>query len=283
MDWERILDWLDNPILVKHVRSRLRIQPLVTSIVVVQVLCLCILWSGIQYGSFQSGGAFGLLISLQAILLVLMGAAQVGTAVGSARGSGILDFHRVSPVSPRALALGFFFGAPVREYVLFATTLPLALLCLVYGTPSVHGFVQLMILTIGCAWLFHGLAIINALLARPKTSSRGLVGVIIFILFFGSYSFLGLSRSAALVDYGFRICFFGLSLPWLAVVLLYLSALLYFIYRTSVRRMASERIHPLSKPQACAAITTLAILLQGVIWKREEYLVLNNIMLYVMA
>jgi hypothetical protein len=42
MDWQRVLDWFDNPILVKHTRSRLRKQPLLTAIVVVQVLCLCI-------------------------------------------------------------------------------------------------------------------------------------------------------------------------------------------------------------------------------------------------
>ncbi|MFI5458401.1 MAG: hypothetical protein ACHRXM_23470 [Isosphaerales bacterium] len=283
MDWERILDWLDNPILVKHVRSRLRIQPLITMIVVVQVLCLCIAWAGYQLGTFASGGAFGLLMSLQAIILVIMGAAQVGTAVGGARGSGILDFHRVSPVSPAALTLGFFLGAPIREYVLFATTLPFSALCLAFGSPTVYGFVQLMIVLIAAAWLLHGLAILNALLSKPRTSSRGVVGVIVFVLFFGGYLALGLSRSAALVDYGLRLSFFGISLPWLAVVLIYVSALLFFIYLACVRRMTSDRIHPLTKPQAIAAMATLAVLLLGGIWKREEYAVLNIVTLYVLV
>jgi len=283
MDWERVLDWLDNPILVKHLRSRLRIQPLITAIVVVQVLCVCIAWAGFQLGSFASGGAFGLLMSLQAIILVIMGAAQVGTAVGGARGSGILDFHRVSPVSPAALTLGFFFGAPIREYVLFATTLPMSALCLAFGTPSVHGFVQLMIVLIGAAWLLHGLAILNALISKPRTSSRGVVGIVVFVLFFGGYGVLALSRSAALVDYGLRLSFYGISLPWLAVVLIYLSALLFFIYLACVRRMTSDRIHPLTKPQAIAAMATLSVLLLGGIWKREEYEVLNVVTLYVLV
>ena len=38
MNWDRLRDWLDNPILVKHVRSRLRKQPLAAAIVVVLVL-----------------------------------------------------------------------------------------------------------------------------------------------------------------------------------------------------------------------------------------------------
>jgi len=283
MDWERILDWLDNPILVKHLRSRLRIQPLITAIVVVQVLCLCIAWGGYQLGTFASGGAFGLLLTLQTIILVIIGAAQVGAAVGGARSSGILDFHRVSPVSPTALALGFFFGAPIREYVLFASTLPLTALCLAFGTPSLHGFVQLMIVLIGAAWLIHGLAMLNALISKPRSSSRGVIGIVVFVLFFGSYAFLGLSRSAALVDLGLRLSFYGISLPWLAVVLIYLSALLFFIYLACVRRMTSERIHPLSKPQGIAAMTILSILLLGGIWKREEFEVLNVVALYILV
>ncbi len=280
MDWDLIRDWLDNPILVKHVRSRLRLQPLIAAIVVVQTLCLCIVWYGYQLNSFTSGVAFGLLMTLQAIILVVMGAAQVGTSVGGARGSGILDFHRVSPVSPAALTLGFFFGAPIREYVLFATTLPFSALCLAFGTPSVHGFVQLMIVLTGAAWLFHGLAIMLALLSRPRTSSRGVIGIVVFVLFFGGYAFVGLSRSATLVDYGLRLSFYGISLPWLAVVLIYLSAFLFFIYLACVRRMASERVHPLTKPQAIGAMATLAVLLLGGVWKRDEYEVLNVVTLY---
>jgi hypothetical protein len=283
MDWERILDLLDNPILVKHVRSRLRVQPLVTSIVVVQVLCLCIAWSGFQLDSFATGGAFGLLYSLQAIILVIMGANQAATAVGGARASGILDFHRVSPVSPPAMTLGFFFGAPIREYVLFASTLPFSALCLAFGTPSVHGFVQLMIVLLGAAWLFQGLAVLNALLSRLRTSSRGVVGVIVFVLIFGSYGWMGLGRSAALVDYGWRLTFFGISVPWLAVVLIYLSAILFFIYLACVRRMTSDRIHPLTKSQGIAAIATLAVLVLGGIWKQGEFELLNVIALYVMV
>ena len=66
------------------------------------------------------------LLFLQIIIIVAIGGAQVAAAVGGSRGSGILDFHRVSPLSPTELTLGFFFGAPIREYVLLATTLPYA-------------------------------------------------------------------------------------------------------------------------------------------------------------
>ena len=131
-------DWLDNPIFVKHLRSRLRAQPLGAAMVVVLVLCICIAWGGYQLDAYHNGGAFGALLALQAVILIVMGASQVGSSVSAARASGILDFHRVSPLTPGELTIGFFFGAPIREYVLFACTLPFAALCLAFGTPSVQ-------------------------------------------------------------------------------------------------------------------------------------------------
>ena len=91
--------WLDNPIFVKHVRSRLRLQPTASAIVVVQALCLCIAWAGFQLGTFSNGAAYGLLLFLQLIIIVGIGGAQVAAAAGGSRASGILDFHRVSPLS----------------------------------------------------------------------------------------------------------------------------------------------------------------------------------------
>jgi hypothetical protein len=269
MDWERVLDWFDNPILVKFARSRLRKEPLLTAIAVVQVLCLCIAWGGYQLGTFSSGGAFATLYALQLIILVLMGSAQVGTSVGGARASGILDFHRASPLSPAELTLGFFFGAPIREYVLFATTLPYTALCLAFGAPSFRGLVQLMILMCAVAWLFHGLALLNGLVAKPKAASRGVVGLVVILVIFGGNLLFGLSRAATLVDYDQRFSFYGISLPWLAFVIIYVSAVLFFIYLACLRKMTSERIHALSKPQALAAMATLSVLLLGGIWGQD--------------
>jgi hypothetical protein len=283
MNWESLYNWLDNPILVKHMRSRLRKQPLAAAIVVVFVLCICIAWAGIQLQSLSNGGTFGLLLGLQSVILVVMGATQVGSAVGAARASGILDFHRVSPLTPTELTLGFFFGAPIREYVLFACTLPFSLFCLVFGTPSVHGFVQLMVLLVACAWLFHGLALLNALLAKARANPRGVVGLVIFVVFFAGNLVLGLRRSAALVDMDLRLTFFGISLPWLAVVLLHLAVVLYFIYLAARRKIGSERIHPLSKPQAIAALASLAVLLVGTIWRREEFVTLEIATIYLLV
>jgi hypothetical protein len=266
---ERVRDWLDNPILVKHLRSRLRKQPLITSIVVVQALCLCIVWAGYQFGSFGSGRPFGWLYMLQIVILPILGGAQAGGAVGGARASGILDFHRVSPLSATELLLGFFFGAPIREYVLVATTLPYAVLCMAFGEPPFHEFIQWTILLIFTAWLFHGLAILNGLVTKPRTSGgRAAIGVFIFLMFVVWNFLMSFGRVSLGVDLGARLTFFGADLPWLAVVVMHEAAMLFFVRLACSRKIASERIHPLSKPQATAALATLSILIIGDAWKK---------------
>ena len=196
MFWERILGWLDNPIFVKHMRSRLRVQALLSGIVVVQALCLCIAWAGFQLNSFSNGGAFSTLLILQIIIIVAVGGAQVASSVGGCRTSGILDFHRVSPLSRDELTLGFFFGAPIREYVLLATTLPYAALCVGFGAPSAPGLIQLMIALVAFAWLFHGIGLLSSLLAKPRAGSRGGIGAFVFVVIMFSWAGLGVVSRA---------------------------------------------------------------------------------------
>jgi len=285
MGWDRLLDWLDNPILVKHVRSRLRRQPLVSSLVVVQVLCLCIVWAGFQLNIFITGGAFEWLVLLQAIVLIVIGSSQISASVNGARASGLLDFHRVTPLSATELTLGFFFGAPVREYVLFASTLPYAALCLAVGAPSFRGFVQVVILLATAAWILHGLALLNALISKPRGSARGAVGlVVVFLVICVNAMRMGrFAPSAILFDGDLRADFYGFSLPWLVVALFFQAPLLFFIYLAAKRKMDSERLHPFSKPQALAALGTLAFLTLGVIWRQYGYDLLAAGALYVLV
>jgi hypothetical protein len=285
LNWEPFRAWFDNPIFIKHVRSRLRPQPLAAAAVVVIVLCICIAWAGYQLDSFANGRAFEWLVVLQGIIVIILGGSQLSAAVGGSRASGILDFHRVSPLTPTELTLGFFFGGPIREYVLFVCTLPFAALFLAFGVPSVHGFVQIMILLLAIAWLFHGLALISSLIKKGHRSARGAVGIVVVfvLLFFNTIRMGRLVPSVALFDEDARLTLFGYPLPWLAVVLIYIASVLYFSFLAARRKMASERIHPLSKIQAIAALSVLAVLLLGGIWQQENELVLKTIVLYLLV
>lgn len=263
----RLAAWLDNPILIKHARSRLRRMQIFPAVAVVGVLSLCIVLLGYNYNGLTGGQAFGGLMALQATLLGVVGAAQVGNSVGKARESGILDFHRASPMAPAALTLGFFFGAPVREYLLFAATLPFSLACVVMGRPSISGFFQLMVPLVLSAWILQAVALFNALgWKSSKAGIRGVIGLAVFIFMGSGGLFAVFSGAAVTVDESPKLLFFGLELPWLAVVALDAIPAIGFLMVASTRKMASERAHPLSKPQAVACLATGATLLLGGLW-----------------
>ncbi len=284
MNWDGLREWLENPILVKHVRSRLRPQAFLSAVVVVVVLCLCIAWAGYQLNMFASGGAAGWLLFLQAVILIIMGSSQVNASVNGARASGILDFHRVSPMTPTELTFGFFLGAPIREYLLFAATIPFLLICMAFGVPSLRASIQLMILMITSAWTFHGLALLNGLISKSRNPTGTVIGVIVFLMFlFVNAIMQGRWFSVNVAEGDQRMSFYGLSLPWLPVVLIYQLPILFFILLASRRKMQSARLHPLSRPQAIAAMVTCSALVLGGIWKQESYDVLEMVGLYLLV
>lgn len=269
--WDRIRSALENPILVKHVRSRLREQALISSMVVLALLNLCLGYAGYQLDWYKSGMVAGCIVAMQIVILGVMGAAQVNASVNGARASGILDFHRVSPLTSTELTLGFFFGAPIREYALFLATIPFTAICMGVGVPSFRGFLQLMIMILTSSWLIHGLMILNGLMSRAKNPTGGAVGVVVFIIFFFSWLVMGAQYSVNVVEGDHRMSFFGFSLPWLPVVVLYQMATLFFLLLAAKRKMESQRLHPLSRPQAIVAMLTFATLILGGIWLKDGY------------
>jgi hypothetical protein len=281
--WDRIRDAIANPILVKHVRSRLRRQPLFSSLVVLVLINLCFAYAGYELDWYRTGTVAGCIVAIQVVLLAVMGAAQVNASVNGARASGILDFHRVSPLTPTELTLGFFFGAPIREYALFAATLPFTILCMAFGVPSFRGFVQLMIIVITSAWTIHGMMILNGLMSRAKNPTGGAVGVIVFLFFFFSWIVMGAQYSVNVVENDHRLSFFGVSLPWLPVVLLYQLPTLFFLLLAATRKMESQRLHPLSRPQAIVAMLTFGTLVLGGIWRQDSYQIFQVAALYLLT
>jgi hypothetical protein len=269
--WDRIRDWIENPILVKHVRSRLRKQAVFTSLAIVVMLGLCIAYAGYELNWYRTGTAAAWILAMQVVILGILGSGQVNSSVGGARVSGILDFHRVSPLTPTELTLGFFLGAPIREYVLFAATIPFTVLCMAFGIPSFRGFVQLMIFVVTSSWTLHAFVLLNALTSRAKTPSGGLIGVLVFLMYLMSSIFLGTMGSVNIFEGERRLEFFGISLPWLPVLLLYQLPVLFFLLLAGRRKMESQRMHPLSKPQAIVAMLTFATLVLGGIWRKEGY------------
>src|SRR5262245_24123350 len=122
---------LDNPILTKHRRSRLRPGATGSWAAIIFVACVSIVGGyAYSYGGLGRGGwELQLILGLQVFILGLAGGFQISGAAASAREIGIFEYHRISPLPPSWIALGFLLGAPIREYLLAAITVPFAYVC----------------------------------------------------------------------------------------------------------------------------------------------------------
>ena len=152
---------------------------------------------------------------------------------------------------------------------MFACTLPFAALFMAFGVPTVHGFVQLMIFLVAIAWVFHGLALLNSLIMKGQRNARGAVGVVVFFVLdllhcdadgadgpiHPVHGALRRGRPADVFRFtrypGWRWC----SCMW--------RPSCFSSYLAARRKMGSERIHPLTKPQAIAALASLAVSVAG--------------------
>jgi hypothetical protein len=257
---------LENPIWVKHWRSRMRLAQVLPTATVVFVVGVLIVWGGWILNGYTNGYTFGVLVALQVTLLAAGGGLQVASSVNAARLSGVLDFHRVSPLHPLTTTLGFFFGAPIREYVLFATTLPFSLFCVAMGAPDFWGLLQVLVIIVAISWFLHAFAILNALnLPKPRAGSaaRGIMAIVGFAYLFGPGMTLGVAQATQLVSQAPTLDFFGLALPWLGFALVYLIPATAFLLLAACRKMRSERAHAFSKLQALGCLVLLTALILG--------------------
>ncbi len=247
------------------------------------VISLAIVVGGYQWNGLQGSETFGMLMILQSVMLGVMGASQVAASVGKARESGILDFHRVTPMSPFSLALGFFFGAPIREYLMFAVTLPFSMVCVFMGRPSPLGAIQLLFPLILGAWVMHAIALLNALAGKSGKSnsgSRGVIGLVMFLVFGGSWFVPSFFSAATVVDEFPTGTVYGIRIPWLMILPLDLLPVIGFFLVGATRKIASERAHTLSKGQALGALTTAAVLIVGGLWDIEVHFIWTLVVLY---
>lgn len=263
----------DNPIIVKHLRSRLRRAKVLPEAIAIVCLCGALTWIALANaggGPEANGFLAGVTISstlwcLLAIVLVLLGSEQVGSAVSIARESGILDFHRISPIPPSSVAVGFFLGAPIREYCYAAIILPFLAITAAVARSSVGSFLDLLATLLVVAWLIHASQLLAALVSRrPRTSARSLTLLLVVA------AIAARSAGGGWLATLESPTFFGAPLPRWAFLALHGGAATLFLLVGATRQIRDQRSPLLSKWQAVACMTTVATLAIGCLWNAEQ-------------
>lgn len=270
----------DNPLLVRHLRSNLRSPrpAYITSIIV--LLGSLLMFAGFKAGGLDSPGFYGFFFGCQALALHLAGTSQVASSISASNDSGILDFHRIAPLSPTATTLGFMFGGAVREYLIALTLLPFTFASALLSDVGIVGFLTSTLVLISSTLLFHGVAITTGLVARPG-KTRNINSALGFIVL-GTGACTGLasvgipvpgmwSAGPALLEAmnadaprnAIPATFFGMELPVFLLSLFYQIPLTLFLVVAATRRMRSANAMFFSKSTAVAFFVTIATLCLG--------------------
>ena len=155
--------WWPNPIFRRYARARLRPQALLASLLVTVII------AGFLYFSFRTGfryrgqmevadaerAAIIPLLVLQAIILFFLGTGNVAGGITSEADEGTLDYQRLSPLTPLTKVLGYLLGLPVREWCLFAATLPFTAWALWKGEVAASAWVPVYLVLLSSAVLYH--------------------------------------------------------------------------------------------------------------------------------
>jgi hypothetical protein len=183
-----------NPLIVKGWRERCRPGRLLSWGLVVSVLCLFTCLIG-YYGQVENElstpeeAARGVIIPLliiQAIILIFFGVASVAGAVAQEREERLLDYQRMTPMRASAKIFGYLIGLPIREYVLFAITLPFVAWAVWRGGFPVGTIVHYYFVLFLSVLLYHSTGMVAGMVSnKPRWAgyiSQGLVVVLYLVL-----------------------------------------------------------------------------------------------------
>ncbi len=164
-----------NPIFARYCQSRLRLRGLGVFLLVTVLISGFIVAMahsvGVRSQTDPIGTARGPLIPLlilQAIILFILGTAQVAGGMTAERDEGVIDYQRLIPMSPLAKVLGYLFGLPVREYVMFAATLPFTAWSLWRGQVAAAVWLPLYGVVFTSTLLYHLTGLVTGTVAKNR-------------------------------------------------------------------------------------------------------------------
>ena len=167
--------WL-NPIFRRYCQSRLRLRGLAVA------LLLSVLISGFLFfmaraiafnqtslsASDAERAALIPLLVFQAIILFVIGTAQVSGGMTAESDEGVIDYQRLIPMTPLSKVLGYLFGLPVREYVMFLSTMPFTAYGLWRGEVAASVWMPLYGVLITSTLTYHLTGLVTGTLVRNR-------------------------------------------------------------------------------------------------------------------
>lgn len=165
----------ENPIFRRYCQSRLRLRGLGVWLLITVLLggfIVALVHSvGVRSHSTSSDAARTAIIPLlvlQGIILFIFGTAQVAGGMTAERDEGVIDYQRLIPMSPLSKVLGYLFGLPSREYVLFFATLPFTAWSLWRGEVAWSVWLPLYAAVFSSTLLYHFTGLLTGTVVKNR-------------------------------------------------------------------------------------------------------------------
>lgn len=179
-----------NPIVRRYARSRLRPRTLgiwLLVVVLVSVWMATVWRDGYYLGEFDEAWrtrrAIRPLLIFQGILLFMLGTGQMAAAMTAEADEGVIDYQRLAPMTPLAKVLGFLFGLPIREYVLFLATMPVMIWVLWKSQTPLEIALQLYGIFLLAALLYHLTGLVAGTVVKNRRWAFLISMGLVFVLY----------------------------------------------------------------------------------------------------
>lgn len=278
--------WLvwSNPLVIKGFRQRLRRGTLISAgsvtLIAAAFIYFFVYLALVNRGMFTvenaAKTAFLPLFVMQGFIMMFLGTGSVATGITEERAEGLLDYHRLTPMSPTSKIVGYLIGLSAREYYMFALTLPFVVFAVIAGSISVLSVAQLYFVFFCSVVLYHMTGLVAGMVARKPRRASWFARIMVITLYlflpilgelgftFLSYftvapTFNGLIREQTLIA-GFSsmkdlkvinawqsVPFFSISISPSLYTLLMEGVLILTFFAVVHRKWREESNHSLSK------------------------------------
>jgi len=164
-----------NPILRRYCRSRLRRKTVFGVLLLDLLVCGFIVAMAASIGSRPGLAVIDIaratmipLLVFQYIILFMLGTVQASGGMIAERDEGMIDYQRLIPMTPLAKTLGYLFGLPAREYLMFLGSLPFSIWAIVAGRIPFDIWAPLYGVMITSAILYHLTGLITGTVVRNR-------------------------------------------------------------------------------------------------------------------
>ena len=152
-----------NPIFRRYCRSRLRPQGLGIALLISVLIAAFLFCISRATGQYRANlnlvdaerTAFIPLLVFQALVLFILGTAQVAGGMTAESDEGVIDYQRLIPMTPLSKVFGYLFGLPVREYAMVFATLPFTAWVVWRGEIASNVWLPLYLVFFSSALTYH--------------------------------------------------------------------------------------------------------------------------------